>query len=212
MKKKRFLYVGVGVLSSATLFCISTPQVFAATSNPGTITTTHSGVTLTYFKGTPATVNKSSTISPEGIVGPAGYEFLNYSTQASNAFVQQAFSRVNHNTTSTPAIYIWTGSVEVSASASASASLGGGWGPINASLGLNADTSVSHDYSYEAKMTIPAHGYGWYEFGYAHSQWYGDYAYVNEYGQITSNEWLTVNSPRYNEMAEETSMTPPTNP
>lgn len=202
LKKKKFLYVGVSVLSSVALFCISTPQVFAATADLGTVTTTHSGVTKTYFKGTPATVNKSSISNPNRIVGPAGYEFLDYSTQASNAFVQQPFSRVNHNTTSTPAIYIWTGSVPVSASASASASLGGGWGPINASLRLNADTSVSHDYSYEAKMTIPAHEYGWYEFGYAHSQWYGDYAYVNENGEITSNQWITVNSPRYNEMAE----------
>jgi hypothetical protein len=212
LKKKKFLYVGVSVLSSVALFCISTPQVFAATADLGTVTTTHSGVTKTYFKGTPATVNKSSIYSPQGIVGPAGYEFLNYTTQASNAFVQQAVSYVFDNTTNTSAVYRWTGSVQVSASASASASLGGGWGPINASLGLTADTSVSQYYSTEASITVPAHGYGWYEFGYAHSQWYGDYAYVNENGEITSNDWITVNSPRYNELLGATSMTSPTNP
>lgn len=207
---KKALLVASGLLSAATPFCISTPQVFAATTDPGTATTTttDSGITLTYIKGTPATINTSSTISPNHIVGPAGYEFLDDSAQATNAIVQKSFSPVDYNNTGSPVPYVWEGSVEVSASGS----LGGGRGPINASLGSNADTSVSETYTYEATVSIPAHGYGWYEFGYAHSQWYGDYAYVDDYGNITSNEWITVNSPRYNEVVDATSMSSPSNP
>jgi len=162
--------------------------------------------------GAPAKDNPEGG-DPRLLPGQSGYEFINYSQEVSNVFVQQTYTPVVYNNSASPSVYYWTGSKTVSASASASGSLADGWGPINASIGYNVNTSISQTYTTETSLTIPSHYYGWYEFGYAHSVWYGDYAYVNgNTGAVLSNEWITVDSPRFNKIKEMTSPTSPTNP
>ncbi|MFX4302271.1 hypothetical protein ACOJUR_08450 [Alicyclobacillus tolerans] len=116
---------------------------------------------------------------------------------------------VYYNASDSDSTYDWSGSKTVSDSATASGSLNGGWGPIHATIGYNVDTSVDQTYTLETSLVVPSHYYAWYEFGYARSQWYGDYAYVNSNGVIQSNEWITVDSPRYNEIVGVTSPTSP---
>ncbi|WP_436663705.1 hypothetical protein ACOALA_16965 [Alicyclobacillus acidoterrestris] len=172
--------------------------------------TTLSGLTGTVFAETTPTPQISE--SPNVIIGQAGYVFQDVTTEENNKFVEQAHSPVYYNGSSSTSPYNFTETSTFSVSASASGSLSAGWGPINAAVGFNADTSLSESWQYQVTVNVPAKHYGWFDYGYYRDEWYGDYAYQNQYGEITSDDWITVYSPRSQEYQSHTAASAPSNP
>ncbi|GEO25325.1 hypothetical protein AAC03nite_11100 [Alicyclobacillus acidoterrestris] len=150
--------------------------------------------------------------SPNVIIGQAGYVFQDVTTEENNKFVEQAHSPVYYNGSSSTSPYNFIETSTFSVSASASGSLSAGWGPINAAVGFNADTSLSESWQYQVTVNVPAKHYGWFDYGYYRDEWYGDYAYQNQYGEITSDDWITVYSPRSQEYQSHTAASAPSTP
>lgn len=132
------------------------------------------------------------------------WQFASATKQASDVFTDQVDGIRYWNQTQNAITVTSTFSGSVTYSASASATLGGGWGPINATVGYNADTSVTWTASEAETITINPGYVGWNEYGNARDQWYGDYYYVTSSCTITDSQWITVNSPRFSEVVAKT--------
>jgi len=163
-------YFGAGALSMGLLI-FTTTATFAQTPN-------------------------SNKISPNHLSCTAEWEFNNVTEQQSGTFHNIVTGTSDWNQTQGNVAFTSKILSSSTYSASVNASLGGGWGPINASVGVNADTSQTWTTSESTTLNIPPGYKEWNDYGTDQDVWYGDYEYLNNLCDYSNQQWITVKSPR----------------
>lgn len=153
--------------------------------------------TAAFAQSMPSSTTLSHTTSPQVLSCSAGWEFSIISQPENNMFVgmEKGTLVINPSSDPNPVTEVSTISSRVSKSSSVSATLGGGWGPINASVGYQADLTQTWTTSDSYTITIDPGYEGYWYYGVAQNEWYGNYYYLQSDCYHSNND-ITAWSPR----------------